>query len=258
MNFGGRMTSTTAQAEQDLVQALAAQVRDAGARIGLPYIAVSADIGDPEPMRDAEGRPFAETLFNWLDPDLHYWKDRGFALRSPFVFGARYTAEPFYFVQGRFGTWRPAPRLERIEVVQAADRVAVGTAIIAPAHLPGGVIGAVVWASHEEFDVRPAFERQAVNLHALTLKMLAAYNDLGVAAKSEEVRLTRREIQCLKWAADGKTDVDIGEIMKISTPTVRFHMRNAADKMGVGGRSQAVHHATTLGYIGERKSRTRA
>ena len=82
--------------------------------------------------------------------------------------------------------------------------------------------------------------------------------DLGVAAGSEMVRLTRREIQCLKWAADGKTDADIGQIMKISTPTVRFHMRNAADKMDVAGRPQAVHHATTLGYIGERKSRSRA
>jgi DNA-binding CsgD family transcriptional regulator len=252
------MTSTTAQAEQDLVRALAVRVRDEGAKIGLPYIAVSADIGDPQPMLGADGRPFAETLFEWLDPGLHYWKDRGFALRSPFVFGARYTAEPFFFVDGRFGTWRPAPRLERIEVLQAPERLAVGTAIIAPAHLPGGIIGAVVWASPEVFDVRPTFEREAAGLHALTLKMLAAYNDLGVAADSDEVRLTRREIQCLKWAADGKTDADIGQIMKISTPTVRFHMRNAADKMGVTGRPQAVHHATTLGYIGERKSRSRA
>lgn len=252
------MTGKTAQAERELVQALAVQVRDEGVKIGLPYIAISADIGDPEPMHDAEGRPFAETLFKWLDPGLHYWKDRSFALHSPFVSGARYTAEPFFFVEGRFGTWRPLPRLERIEVVQAADRLAVGTAIVAPAHLPGGVIGAVVWASPEVFDVRPMFERQAASLHALTLRLLAAYNDLGFAADSEEVRLTRREIQCLKWAADGKTDADIGQIMRISTPTVRFHMRNAADKMGVAGRPQAVHHATTLGYIGERKSRVRS
>ncbi len=250
------MTSTTAQVEQELVQALAVRVRDEGLKIGLPYIAVSADVGDPEPMLGADGRPLAETLFEWLDPGLHYWKDRGFALRSSFVFGARYTAEPFFFADGRFGTWRPAARLERIEVAQASERP-VGTAIVAPAHLPGGIIGAVVWASPDAFDIRPTFAREAAGLHALTLKMLAAYHDLGVAAASAEVRLTRREIQCLKWAADGKTDADIGEIMKISTPTVRFHMRNAADKMGVAGRSQAVHHATTLGYIGERKTRSR-
>lgn len=252
------MTSTTPQAEQELVRALAVQVRDQGLRIGLPYIAVSADIGDPEPVRDADGVPFAETLFQWLDPALHYWKDRSFALRSPFVFAARHVAEPFFFADGGFGTWRPAPRLERLEAIQSPDHVAVGTAIVAPAHLPGGVIGAVVWASPEVFDIRPTFEREAADLHALALRWLAAYNDLGVAAGSEMVRLTRREIQCLKWAADGKTDADIGQIMKISTPTVRFHMRNAADKMGVAGRPQAVHHATTLGYIGERKTRSRA
>ena len=76
------------QAQLENIQALATEVRDRGEEIGLPYIAVSADIGDPEPMRDAHGRPFAETLFRWLDPDLEYWKDRGFALRSAFVFAA--------------------------------------------------------------------------------------------------------------------------------------------------------------------------
>lgn len=55
-----------------------------------------------------------------------------------------------------------------------------------------------------------------------------------------------------------KGRLNIGKIMKISTPTVRLHMRNAADKVGVEGRSQAVHHATSLGYIGERRSRTKA
>lgn len=236
-------------AELDRIQALAVEVRDRGVEIGLPFIAVSADIGDPEPMRDAEGRPFAETLFRWLDPGLHYWKDRGFALRSPFVFACRYMAEPFYFADGRFGAWRPIPRLEHMEVVQVSEQVMVGSSIIAPAHLPGGVIGAIVWASPEVFNVRAVFEAKAAELHVLALKLLAAYNDLRLHSEGL-VKLTRREIQCLRWAAHGKTDSEIAEIVKISMPTVRFHMRNAADKMGVVGRPQAVRRAVVLGYVG--------
>lgn len=236
-------------AELDRIQALAIEVRDRGVEIGLPFIAVSADIGDPEPMRDAEGRPFAETLFRWVDPGLHYWKDRGFALRSPFVFACRYMAEPFYFGDGRFGSWRSIPRLEGMEVVQASEQVRVGSAIIAPAHLPGGVIGAIVWAAPEVFDVRAVFERKAAELHILALKLLAAYNDLRLHSEGL-VKLTRREIQCLRWAAHGKTDSEIAEIVKIAMPTVRFHMRNAADKMGVVGRPQAVRRAVVLGYVG--------
>jgi DNA-binding CsgD family transcriptional regulator len=241
-----------AETEAAFVQSLAEQVRDLGLELRLPYVAASADIGDPEPMRDAEGRPFVETLFRWLDPRLEYWKDRGFALRSPFVFACRYTAEPFYFQDGRFGAWRRQPRLEQIEVVQASEDVAVGSSIIAPAHMPGGVIGAIVWASPEVFDIRPTYERRAAELHALTLKLLSAYNDLRGRRRLEPVRLTRREIQCLKWAAEGKTDSEIGQIMDISTPTVRFHMRNAAEKMGVTGRPQAVRRAAGLGYLSER------
>lgn len=247
------MTNEAAKAERELVQALATQVRDVGLAIGLPFIAASADIGSPEPMRGTDGRPFAETLFHWIDPGLQYWKDRSFALRSPFVFASRYSAEPFYLHDGKFATWRPAPQLESIEVVQGPDSLTVGTSIVAPAHLPGGVIGAVVWASPEVFDIRPVFAREAANLHALALKLLGAYNDLGSGPLSDAARLTRREIQCLKWAAAGKTDAEIGQIVDISTPTVRFHMRNAAEKLAVTGRSQAVHRAGVLGYIGERK-----
>ena len=246
-----------AHGEFDLIEHLAAEVRDRGVEIDLPYIAVSADIGDPEPMRDRDGRPFAETLFRWLDPGLHYWKDRGFALRSAFVFACRYTAEPFYFQDGRFGTWRRSPRLEAISVIQTAETIEVGTAIVAPAHQPGGVIGAVVWASPETFDVRSIFERRAAELSILSLRFMAAYNDRG-SSPDGLVHLTRREIQCLKWAAKGKTDSEIAEIVKIAMPTVRFHMRNAADKMGVAGRPQAVHRAAALGYIGERRMTGRA
>lgn len=244
-----RAEHPTRQAQLENIQALATEVRDRGEEIGLPYIAVSADIGDPEPMRDAHGRPFAETLFRWLDPDLEYWKDRGFALRSAFVFACRYMAEPFHFCDGRFGTWRPHSRLEGIEIVQASDQIPVGSAIIAPAHLPGGVIGAIVWAAPEVFDVRPVFTARAAELHILALKLLAAYNDRDLPADGL-VKLTRREIQCLRWAAHGKTDSEIAEIVKISMPTVRFHMRNAADKMGVVGRPQAVRRAVVLGYVG--------
>jgi DNA-binding CsgD family transcriptional regulator len=125
----------------------------------------------------------------------------------------------------------------------------VGSAIIAPAHLPGGVIGAVVWASPDVFDIRPVFAERAAELQILALKLLAAYNDLDVPAQGL-VKLTRREIQCLRWAAHGKTDSEIAEIVKISMPTVRFHMRNAADKLGVVGRPQAVRRAVVLGYVG--------
>lgn len=231
---------------------LATSVQRAGDDIGLPCIAASADIGSPEPMRNASGKPFAETLFRWVDPDLRYWEDRGFALRSFFIHAVRVCSEPFFYSHGKLATWRSNSALEAVNQVGPAERFGVGAAIISPAYLPGGVIGAVVWATaNTEFAVEPAFREHAPALHALALHFVAADHDHRArASATAPVQLTRREIQCLKWGSAGKTDAEISVIMSISVPTVRFHMTNAARKLNVTGRSQAIYRAATLGYVG--------
>ena len=86
--------------------ALVAKVQAIGDAIGLPYIAAQADLGDPEPMADESGRPYAETSFRWIDPDYAYWRDRKLALQVAFLTAARLMAEPFYYSEGRLRTWR--------------------------------------------------------------------------------------------------------------------------------------------------------
>lgn len=223
-----------------------------GAAMGLPYVAVAADIGSPEPPRGADGRPMAETLFRWLDPDLRYWEDRGFALRAAFVRAARVFSEPVHFKAGRFGSWRASPVLDAFMQEGPFEDFGVGAAIVAPAYLPRGVIGAVVWATPDvDFDVAAVFDREAEGLQALALKFVATYAEATLPTPDVgAARLTRREIQCLKWAAAGKTDVEISLIVGIALPTVRFHVNNASRKLGVTGRGQAVRQAALLGYIG--------
>lgn len=234
----------------EIVTELAERIRDLGLAVGLPYVAATADISSPEPLLGADGRPFAETLFRWVDPHLQYWKDRSFALRAPFVTAVRYTCEPFFYHAGAFASWRATPKLDLIEVKAAADRFGIGAAIIAPIYLPEGVIGAVVWAGSEPRpDLPQVFEAHAARLHGAAIRFVAAYHDCAVPA-GPTAQLTRREVQCLKWAAAGKTDHEVGQIISIAMPTVRFHIRNAAVKLRVNGRSQAIHRAATLGYIG--------
>lgn len=230
--------------------ALAREIAAAGQAMALPYVAVSADIGSPTPPHGPDGRPFAETTFRWID-DLRYWEDRGFALRAAFIHACRACSEPFYFTGGRMWSWRANPALEAVSA-EGVETFGVGAAIVAPAYLPGGVIGAVVWATTDpELDVIRLFEARAAELHALALRFVATHAEAtGVVAAEAPAHLTRREIQCLKWAAAGKTDAEIGKIVAISTPTVRFHITNASRKLGVAGRSQAIHRAGALGYIG--------
>ena len=232
------------------VAAYAQAIAHQGEQMGLPYIAISHDIGSPIPMFGPDGRPFAETLFRWLDPDLRYWEDRVVALRAAFVHTTRACAEPFYYADSRLATWRPNRALEAINDAGPIDSMGVGAAIVAPAYRASGAIGVVIWASPDtEVDVPTIFAERAEALHALALKFTSAYDEALAGTAAAPVKLTRREVQCLKWAAAGKTDQEIGEIVGISLPTVRFHINNASQKMHVMGRSQAVRRAATLGYV---------
>ncbi len=61
--------------------------------------------------------------------------------------------------------------------------------------------------------------------------------------------LTPRERECLLWAAEGNTTLDTARILALSERTVVFHMRNAARKLGVRNRAQAVARAVTEGHV---------
>lgn len=236
----------------DDADALARKVADVGAEIGLPYVAAAADIGSPEPMANSEGEAYAETIFQWIDPKLQYWKDRSFALRAAFVHAARTCSEPFYFRDGTYGSWRQIEALEVVSRNEEYETFRVQSAIVSPIHAPGGAIGTVVWASDQDVDVSQLFARDADRLHALALRFVSTYHDARAKGPvSPPVYLTRREIQCLKWAAAGKTDAEISAIMEIAVPTVRFHITNAAEKLGVSGKARAIQRATNLGYIGQ-------
>lgn len=61
--------------------------------------------------------------------------------------------------------------------------------------------------------------------------------------------LTKREIDCLYWAANGKTDGEIGEILDIARWTVITYLQNAKNKLGCSNRTSTVATALALGVI---------
>lgn len=61
--------------------------------------------------------------------------------------------------------------------------------------------------------------------------------------------LTKRELDCLYWAANGKTDGEIGEILDIARWTVVTYLQNAKNKLGCANRTSTVAMALALGVI---------
>ncbi|MDO8412307.1 MAG: LuxR family transcriptional regulator [Gallionellaceae bacterium] len=71
-----------------------------------------------------------------------------------------------------------------------------------------------------------------------------------------QVALTKREKECLLWAAEGKTSWEIGSIINVSERTITFHLQNAAHKMGVTNRQHAISRALSLGLITPLQNKT--
>jgi len=56
----------------------------------------------------------------------------------------------------------------------------------------------------------------------------------------QESKLTPREIDCLLWSAEGKTDWEISMILGISRSTIVKHIAAARDKLGAMNKAHAV------------------
>lgn len=71
----------------------------------------------------------------------------------------------------------------------------------------------------------------------------------GAAPRREPPRLTGREAECLRWAAVGKSEWEISQILGISEHTAERHLLNAKLRLGAANRVQAVAEAIRLGLI---------
>ncbi|SPP98014.1 response regulator transcription factor [Bradyrhizobium vignae] len=68
-------------------------------------------------------------------------------------------------------------------------------------------------------------------------------------ADVQEVVLSERERECLRWIEQGKSSWEIGVILNVSENTVNFHVKNAMRKLETTSRTQSVVKARRLGLI---------
>ena len=92
------------------------------------------------------------------------------------------------------------------------------------------------------------FLQATAQLHESVLSAVSDYSSQKNEVQSL-VSLTPREVDCLKWAARGKTDGEIAEILSIARWTVVTYLQNAKIKLGCANRTSAVAVAMSLGII---------
>jgi len=77
-------------------------------------------------------------------------------------------------------------------------------------------------------------------------RQFALHQDMLGARKPT---LTSRELEVLELVSEGKTSKQIGDLLYISQNTVKNHIRNILDKLGLHSRNEAVLYAVREGLI---------
>ncbi|HSW12667.1 MAG TPA: LuxR family transcriptional regulator [Solimonas sp.] len=100
-----------------------------------------------------------------------------------------------------------------------------------------------------DINERTRMFQRASWLTALLHERLRSVVYEGAGVMTEKKRLTPRELQCLRRAAEGLSATMIGREMHISEHTVNYHLGNAETKLGACSRRNAVARAVALGEI---------
>lgn len=171
----------------------------------------------------------------WTD---HYLQ-QNYERLDPVIIEAFATPEPF-----EWGHEFSGRRLSKLQhgLLDEAAQFGIRCGFTVPIHDPRGPIAAVTFAADER---RATFQR-CIEQHRHVLQLMAMYFHAQARRRLmpnrvvDGVALSPRELECLEWAAQGKSASEIGRLLNISRRTAAFHLDNAKTKFGVRTICQAV------------------
>jgi len=70
-----------------------------------------------------------------------------------------------------------------------------------------------------------------------------------ISMTAAKLELSERELEILKWTAEGKTSAEISLILSISKNTVNFHQRNMQKRFNAPNKTQIASYAAAIGLI---------
>jgi DNA-binding CsgD family transcriptional regulator len=236
---------------RDDIHDAALRLRASAFELGFTRVLALDDVSARDVMTDARGTPVTMLLKAPGDILEPWWLNHAIWRKSPFALACRYESEPYWAdIDGIHGP-RRNPFLDAITFRKFKYRAAMKAAIIVPVHLPFGQIGMVLFGSTSRDWVRDKFASLSAPLSLLARHFITGYVSIlrHQLLFPMACRLTPREIECLRWAAMGKTDQETAVILQLSHATIRFHINNAAKRLDAVNRSQAILKAAHMGYL---------
>ncbi|UCH86157.1 MAG: response regulator transcription factor [Dehalococcoidia bacterium] len=99
--------------------------------------------------------------------------------------------------------------------------------------------------------IRSVHAGEAVLHPAVAARLLARAGRISPrhAPVDSEEPLTGRELEVLQLAAKGHSNKEIAKELVLSVPTVKAHLVNIFNKLGVGSRTEAVLYGLRMGWL---------
>jgi len=185
-------------------------------------------------------------LASGWDPEWQQrYEDNQYGVDDPVVARAARSSRPFVWNDTLNDPW-VTPMGARI--MDEACEFNMKDGILVPVHGPNGCEGALAFGGDQA-------DLSSTDMKALHLVGLYAFShlmDLETGRQDPplpEQILTDRELDCLRWAAAGKTSWEISSVLGISRHTTDWYLAEATRKLGAANRTHAVVQAMRKGLI---------
>jgi LuxR family transcriptional regulator, quorum-sensing system regulator BjaR1 len=187
--------------------------------------------------------PTRPTLFEeWPRAWRQRYAQRRYYVRDPMVQELYRNAEPYLWsdVLAR-GDYSRADRA----IVLDASAWSMREGLVVPLYGVGGQLHAVTMAG-----ASPRTDHEArAEMHLVSIYAYARAKQLAGRSEEPTPVLRPRQREALQWAAAGKSDWEIGQIMRISTSGAHKLIESAKRRIGVATRIQAVVAAIQSGQL---------
>ncbi|WP_158784233.1 transcriptional regulator SdiA [Pantoea sp. BAV 3049] len=205
-------------------------------KLGLEFYALY--VRHPVPFT----RPGIFIYSNYPKKWVRTWQKENFAEIDPII---KYCQIP-----GTLLLWNDPIVTEGRRVFEAAKEHGIRAGFSYSMMVKNRAIGILSMASGKSFEKIALTQECHLRLQYLTdltLEALQRVKDISMLVMNMD--LTQRELEILKWTAEGKTSAEISLILSISENTVNFHQKNMQKRLNAPNKTQVASYAAAIGLL---------
>ena len=171
---------------------------------------------------------------------VEYYNESGLIPTCPLAEAIKTRREPFGFLDIQ----AEAEELSKdVRVFAAAEAFRLVNGFYLPIATREGARGCVFI----KLPRQPAEDFSSALVAGIAVAVHSRIEELYASNQADDAALTKRELEILRWFAEGKSAEDVATILKLSVPTIMFHYRRVSDRYGTLNRTHTVVEAIRRG-----------